>query len=125
MNDGAVSARHADAVGHQLRGIETLQHVPLVFERNELLHGVPPSGHACIKANGPVRTMTKPGRLMTGPSQGSVDFDHLEVILGGAAVGTGPGVGHVLPARAGLDALLGQAQRLVLDEAADDTHPFA
>src|SRR5215469_2798519 len=76
------------------------------------------------KANGPVRTMTESGRLRATWSE-SVDFDHLEVVLGRPAVRARPGVGHVGPAGARLEAFFGQTQRLVIDEAADDTHPFA
>src|SRR3982074_1322677 len=48
---------------------------------------------------------------------------HLEIFLAGAALGAGPVHRHVLPGRAGRDALAGQSGRLVVDEAADEAHP--
>lgn len=50
---------------------------------------------------------------------------HLEVALGHTAIRAGPRFGDVLPAGAGRDALVGQSLSLVIDEAADDTHPGA
>src|SRR5438105_1760819 len=46
------------------------------------------------------------------------DLDHLEVLLGRAAVGATPVVGDVVPASAGGDAVLGPALRLVVFESA-------
>src|SRR5690348_15192783 len=53
------------------------------------------------------------------------DFDHLEIVLGHAAVGTGPCVGNVLPARPRRDAFFRQAGFLIVDEAADHAHELA
>src|SRR5690606_23689396 len=53
------------------------------------------------------------------------DDHHLEVVLGHPAVGAGPGVWNVFPARARRDAFLRQPEGLVVDEAADDAHPGA
>src|SRR5690606_28032463 len=50
---------------------------------------------------------------------------HLEIVLGDPAIGAGPGVRDVLPARARGDALLGQALGLVVGESADHAHPGA
>src|SRR5688572_17371859 len=50
-------------------------------------------------------------------------FHHLEIVLAGAAFRAGPVDGDVLPARAGGDAFVGRAGRLVVDEAADQAHP--
>src|ERR1041384_205561 len=51
------------------------------------------------------------------------DLDHLEIFLAGAAFGAGPVHRHVLPARAGGDALVGNALFLVVDIATDEAHP--
>src|ERR1700761_9726629 len=69
--------------------------------------------------------MTDSGRLRATRRANSVDFDHLEIFLGRAAVRAGPGIGNVGPTGTGLDAFIRQTQRLVIDEATDDTHPFA
>ena len=55
----------------------------------------------------------------------SIDFDHLEIVLGGAAVRARPGIGYIAPACAWLDALFRQPQRFVINEAANHAHPFA
>src|ERR1041384_7005346 len=52
-----------------------------------------------------------------------LDLHHLEILLARAALGAGPVHRHVFPARAGLDAFVGQPRRLVVDEAADEAHP--
>src|SRR5258708_26741298 len=52
-----------------------------------------------------------------------LDFHHLEIFLARAALRAGPVHRHVFPARAGLDAFVGQAGCLVVDEAADEAHP--
>jgi hypothetical protein len=54
-----------------------------------------------------------------------VEFNHFEVVLGDAAVRAGPGVGDIFPAGTGFQALIGESFGLVIDEAADDAHPFA
>lgn len=47
----------------------------------------------------------------------------LEVVLADAAIRAGPRIGHVFKARAWRDAVLRQAQRLVINETADNAHP--
>jgi hypothetical protein len=53
------------------------------------------------------------------------DRRHLEIGLGHAAIGAGPGVGDVFPAGAWGDALVRQSFGLVVDIAANDAHPGA
>src|SRR5512137_202533 len=50
-------------------------------------------------------------------------LDHLEIGLGHAAVGAAPALGHVGPAGAGRDPVLGVAGRFVVDVAANDALP--
>src|SRR5690348_18216755 len=57
----------------------------------------------------------EPGVTQLGQGNGgsAFDFDHLEIVLGDAAVRAGPGIGNVFPARAGVDAFFRQAGFLV------------
>src|SRR5579875_2475001 len=82
-----------------------------------------------MAANGRLHR-THPGRASeAGPGsarQGaSTRFDHLEVVLADAAIRTGPGVRNVFPAGAGVNALFGQTERLVVNEAAHHAHELA
>src|SRR4051812_2189690 len=57
-------------------------------------------------------------------SGGTLRFHHLEIFLARPAFGTAPARRDVLPARAGGDAILGPALRLVVDVAAGEATPF-
>lgn len=53
---------------------------------------------------------------------GGSDFDHLEIGFGDATVRAGPGFGNVFPARSRLDAVIGPAIGLTVEEATNHAH---
>lgn len=55
----------------------------------------------------------------------SVEFNHLEIVLGGAAIRASPRLRHIFPARPCGYSLIGNALGLVVDVAANNAHPFA
>src|SRR5258706_14148074 len=50
------------------------------------------------------------------------DLDHFEIVLARAAFRASPVRGHILPARARRDALLGQSRGFVVNKSADEAH---
>src|SRR4051794_25399184 len=59
----------------------------------------------------------------TGPWRARSRFDHFEIFLARAALGTAPSGGDVLPSRAGRDTVFGPACGLVVDVAAGEATP--
>lgn len=55
----------------------------------------------------------------------SVELYHLEIILGRAAIGAGPGIGHVFPTCASRDPFLGLTGSFVVNVTADNAHPLS
>ena len=53
-----------------------------------------------------------------------VDLDHLEVFFAYSTIGAAPIFGNIFPARAGRNALVGQAQSLVILELTHHALPF-
>ncbi|OOG49411.1 hypothetical protein B0E50_04610 [Rhodanobacter sp. C01] len=72
MSDRCRPIQQADAIGNQILGTQSLQCVPIVFERNELLHGMLHGVthqmivRKSIRADGPVNPVTGSGRLQAG-----------------------------------------------------------
>jgi hypothetical protein len=72
LSDRGRLIQQADAIGNQILGTQSLQCVPVVFERNELLHGMLRGvAHQMIvrrsmRADGPVNPVTGSGRLQAG-----------------------------------------------------------
>lgn len=63
-------------------------------------------------------------RLLGQVSEGKgSDRDHFEIFFACATLGARPVHRHILPARAGRDAFVGQSGGLVIDPAADQAHP--
>lgn len=54
---------------------------------------------------------------------GQASAHQFEIVLAHTAIGTGPGLRHIFPARTGCDAVFRQACRFVIDEAAYNAHP--
>ncbi len=133
----SVLARNTHVIRNERRRIDAGKLVPLVVEGNESLHdrflheSATLRGLGTMEAGFSALTLAKWGEKMSAPSldavhwRRSVQLDHLEVVLGHAAIRAGPGVGDVFPARTRLDALVRQPQGFVVDEAANDAHPFA
>jgi hypothetical protein len=73
----------------------------------------------CMPRSSESERITKVLRL-----RGSFELHHIEIGFSGTAVRACPRLGHILPASAGRDAILGVALRFIVDITANTTYPL-